>query len=81
MDAVSFSKRIAEYERPRVGGTCTVCRALVSLDKADADALNAAMDDVTISNSGLAQIMRDEGIPIAETTVRRHRKKQCKGYS
>ncbi len=80
MDGMSFAKRIAEYERPRLGGTCTVCRTLADLPKEDSEALVAAMDDPTISNGGLAQIMRDEGVPIAETTVRRHRKKQCKGY-
>ena len=76
---MSLAKRIAEYEKPKVGGTCTTCAAIADADPEDRAALLAAMDDPRISNAGLARILREEGFHVGESALRRHRKGECKG--
>lgn len=78
---MSLSDRIAEYKPPRIGGSCKVCAILETVPEKDASALLVALDDVRISNAGLARILRDEGFQIQETTVRRHRRSECRRES
>lgn len=78
---MSLSDRIAEYKPPRIGGACKVCVILETVPEKDASALLVALDDVRISNAGLARILRDEGFQIQETTVRRHRRSECRRES
>lgn len=75
---MSLSKRIAEYSPRKVGGVCRTCALLKSLSKSEAEALQAALDDPRFSNAGLAKILKDEGYNMAESTVRRHRRGECK---
>ena len=76
---MSLAKRIAEYEKPKIGGTCTTCAAINEANDEDRAALVAAMDDPRISNAGLARILREEGFHVGESALRRHRKGECKG--
>lgn len=78
---MSLSDRIAEYKPPRIGGSCKMCSLLVSLPEKDSAALRGAVDDARISNAGLARILKEEGFQIQETTVRRHRKSECRRES
>lgn len=76
---MTIAQRVAEYQGPRIGGRCRTCTLIADLPKEESEALLAALRDERISNAGLAQILRAEGFPIAETTIRRHRKGECKG--
>lgn len=75
---MSLSERIAEYKPGRVGATCRTCSLLEALPEGEAKALIDALDDPRFSNAGLAKILKDEGYSMAESTVRRHRRGECK---
>lgn len=75
---MSLAKRLSEYEPPKIGGQCRTCALLKSLPKGEADALAAALADPRYSNSSLSKILKAEGYQIADSTVRRHRKGECK---
>ena len=74
---MSLSKRIAEYEPPRIGGKCRTCLALEESSPEDRAALQAALADPRYSNAGLSRILKEEGFQIQESTVRRHRRGEC----
>ena len=74
---MSLSKRLAEYQPPKVGGYCRTCQLLNDLPKDEAESLRKALADPRISNAGLSRILKDEGYNIADSTVRRHRKGEC----
>lgn len=74
---MSLSKRIAEYEPPRIGGRCRTCAALSEASPEDRAALEAALADPRYSNAGLSRILKEEGFQIQESTVRRHRRGEC----
>ena len=75
---MSLAKRITEYEFPKIGGECRTCVLLRSRPKGERDALQAALDDPRYSNNALSKILKAEGHQIADSTVRRHRKGECK---
>lgn len=75
---MSLSERIAEYKPGKVGATCRTCSLLASLPEGEAKALMDALADPRFSNAGLAKILKDEGYSMAESTVRRHRRGECK---
>jgi hypothetical protein len=75
---MSISQRIADYKPARIGGACRTCELLRSLSKKEADALRDALADPKYSNAGLAKILKAEGYPMADSTVRRHRRGECK---
>lgn len=76
---MSLAKRIAEYEKPKIGGVCSTCTVISEANDEDKAALLAAMDDPRISNAGLSRILREEGYEIGDSALRRHRKGECKG--
>ena len=75
---MSLSQRIADYKPARIGGACRTCELLRLLPKGEAKALQDALDDPKFSNAGLSKILKAEGHPIADSTVRRHRRGECK---
>jgi len=75
---MSLAKRISEYEFPKIGGECRTCVLLKTLPKSEAQAFQAALDDPRYSNNALSKILKAEGYQIADSTVRRHRKGECK---
>lgn len=75
---MSIAQRIAEYQGPRIGGRCRTCLLIEELPEGESVALRQALDDQRISNAGLANILKAEGHPLAETTIRRHRKGECR---
>lgn len=76
---MSLAKRIAEYEKPKIGGVCSTCTVINEANDEDKAALIAAMGDPRISNAGLSRILREEGFEIGDSALRRHRKGECKG--
>jgi hypothetical protein len=76
---MSLSQRIADYKPAKIGGSCRTCELLRSLPKKEAEVLQAALDDPKFSNAGLSKILKAEGYQVADSTVRRHRKGECKG--
>ena len=76
---MGFAKRLAEYEKPRIGGKCATCTIIEEASPEDREALLAAMGDPRISNTGMARIFREEGFNIGDSAIRRHRKGECKG--
>lgn len=75
---MGLSDRLAEYERPRIGAKCRTCELLESLPDNEREALQSALADPRFSNAGLAKILRDEGYQMADSTVRRHRRGECR---
>jgi hypothetical protein len=75
---MGLAERIAGYERPRIGAYCKMCVLLEDLPADDRDALVAGLADPSMSNAGLAKILSAEGYQMADSTVRRHRKSECK---
>lgn len=75
---MSLSKRIAEYKPPRLGGECRTCVLIRDLPPKESEALQQALADPRFSNNALSKILKAEGYQIADTTVRRHRKGECK---
>jgi hypothetical protein len=77
---MGLADRFSSYEKPRVGARCTTCHLEVTLPKDDADALMKALADPSVSNAAISEILKSEGHPIGETSIRRHRKGMCKGH-
>jgi hypothetical protein len=63
----------------RKGPRCTVCSVREDMTAEDRDALDAALANKTIPSSVIGRALRREGHSIAESTVRRHRSKECRG--
>jgi hypothetical protein len=78
---MSLSSRIAEFEPPVIGGRCRICNLSQTLPADEVAALDAALVDQRISNASLSQILKAEGFQVGETTVRRHRRGECKRLS
>jgi len=76
---MSIAQRIADYRDPRIGGRCFTCNLIRNLPAEEAEALKRAMKDKRISNAGLASILKAEGYRLAESTIRRHRRGECRG--
>lgn len=74
---MSLSDRLAAYEKPPVGGRCTVCSLLDQLPEDEAKALNDALADPAFSNAGLSRVLKEEGYRIGDSTIGRHRRQEC----
>lgn len=75
---MSIAERLAQYQKPLVGGKCTVCHLLRTLPEDEAESLNAAFADPMFSNTGLSRILKAEGYSIGYSTVGRHRRAECR---
>lgn len=71
---MSLADRFANYERPPPGVMCQTCKFLETLPESESEALQSALEDMTVSGLGISQIMKSEGYKIGETSVRRHRR-------
>lgn len=60
------------------GPTCTLCVLLTTLNPVDAKALQEALDDKGFTARGISRALKAEGHNIADGTVNRHRKADCK---
>jgi len=78
---MSLADRFSSYKKPTPGGKCITCTVVADLPADESAALVAALDDASISNAAISNILKAEGIHIGETSVRRHRKGICRGVS
>lgn len=69
---------LAATPERHTGPQCSVGRALVELDGADADALRAALADETITAARLAAALRSIGVDVGHATINRHRRRDCR---
>jgi hypothetical protein len=60
------------------GPTCTVCVLLTTLKADDAKALQSALDDPSFTARGISRALKAEGHNIADQTLNRHRKADCR---
>lgn len=61
----------------RSGPACLIPLARDKLTKQDADDLEAALSDRTITGSAIARVLQARGIPIKQEAVQRHRNGGC----
>lgn len=78
---MSLADRFSSYKAPSPGPKCVTCHLVASLPKADAAALQKALDDPSVSNAAISEILRSEDHQVAETSVRRHRRGMCRRES
>jgi hypothetical protein len=80
---MGLADRLATPPKRTTGPTCSVGRLLARLDKADADALNAAMLAKSADGSwvwpetNLEAEIKAEGETVGAGSVGKHRRKQC----
>lgn len=60
------------------GPTCSMCALIVTLKADDAKALQLALDDPSFTSRGISRALKAEGHNIADGTVNRHRKADCR---
>lgn len=61
------------------GPRCSVCALYLTLDAADASALDEAMLDKAVATSVIARALKSEGHQIGASTLGRHRNGECRG--
>jgi len=76
---MGLADRFASYEKPVPGARCVTCSLIEELPKDESAALTGALEDASISNAAISEILKAEGHQIGETSVRRHRKGICRG--
>ena len=76
---MGLADRFASYEKPVPGARCVTCSLIEELPKDESAALTGALEDASISNAAISEILKAEGHQIGETSVRRHRKAICRG--
>lgn len=57
---------------------CTIAKLVVSMPEHDLAAFAAALADENVTAVFLARAMRDEGYYVGESTIRRHRRGDCR---
>jgi hypothetical protein len=60
---------------------CGVCTLLGELPQAERDALVATMARPKISHTALSKILKENGYPISDGVVGRHRRGVCSGVA
>jgi hypothetical protein len=55
-----------------------MCALIITLKADDAKALQLALDDPSFTSRGISRALKAEGHNIADGTVNRHRKADCK---
>lgn len=61
---------------PRAG-YCKVAALLATLDETDAKILTEAVDDPSWVAKQLSKALRDRGVLLSDTTILRHRRREC----
>jgi len=60
---------------------CSVCSLLKTLPPKEAQALKLRMDNSRISHMSISTVLTDNGYPISDSTVGRHRRNRCTGVA
>lgn len=74
----SLSERAKKMQVSRFGGTCTVSEARKKMTAEQCAEFDEALADEEIHASVLAELLRDDGIPLSDHAVRRHRSGKCR---
>lgn len=74
---MALSTRLAG-PRDRWVPTCTIAKLSASMPEDDLAAFAKALADENVTASYLARAMRDEGYHVGDTTIRRHRRGDCR---
>jgi hypothetical protein len=60
---------------------CSVCSLLKTLPPKESQALKLRMDNARISHMSISAVLTDNGYPISDSTVGRHRRNRCTGVA
>jgi hypothetical protein len=60
---------------------CSVCSLLKTLPPKESQALKLRMDNARISHMSISAVLTDNGYPISDSTVGRHRRSRCTGVA
>lgn len=58
---------------------CTVCELLNELPPKEKEALQLRMDNKNITHTALSAVLNNNGHPISDSTIGRHRRGRCNG--
>lgn len=69
---------LEDLTRPQPVATyCKVAHTAGTLEVSDRDILLKAVDDETWAAKALARQLRERGVQISDTTILRHRRREC----
>jgi len=75
---VGLSEAIGKEQMQRKGGVpCSICSLIPTLDKADREVLQSALDNPTIYGTAIAAALTAEGHKTNGAAVNRHRRGGC----
>ena len=77
LDDLKDEKKLAKLPN----ANCTTCDLLIALPKAEREALEARLNDRTITHASISRVLRANGYDIKEGTLGRHRKNGCQGVA
>jgi len=60
---------------------CTVCELLKELLPKESEALKLRLDNKNITHMSIANVLKNNGHPISDSTVGRHRRGSCTGVT
>lgn len=60
---------------------CGVCVLLKELSDKEAQLLQKRLDDDKISHTSISKVLKNNGHPISDNVIGRHRRKVCSGVS
>jgi hypothetical protein len=60
---------------------CSVCNLLKQLSPKESEALKLRMDNSRITHMSISAVLTDNGYPVSDSTVGRHRRGRCTGVA
>lgn len=70
-------EEILQANNTRPGSICTVKTILDNLSPEDADSLQQAIDNPLIKATAISRALKNRNIKLSDSTVTRHRRKEC----
>lgn len=74
---MNISKALKQGPPRKRGATCTIALILSTLDSVEGDALRAMLTDSRWGSVAIADLLTENGYPIANYTVNTHRRGGC----
>lgn len=75
----SLADEIAAQVR-KGGSPCMFCKAVASLDKADRDALAAALEDGSVQGTAIERALNNRGLRVPRHSAAKHRREGCRDW-
>jgi hypothetical protein len=60
---------------------CSVCNLLKELPEKESQALKLRLDNVKITHMSIANVLKDNGYSVSDSTIGRHRRNRCTGVA